>query len=129
MFYRIGLLPGRQAKSRKNPFSDSVREVRVKTEAGTILRILCNDLGASAQEIIDLYKRRWVIELFFCWVKQIWKIRHFLGTSEDAVRLQIAVALSAFLGWLKPPKRVCRARSPSLGLFTQILCTNAASTI
>jgi hypothetical protein len=54
-------------------------------------------LTASAQEIADLYKRRWAIELFFRWVKQTLKISHFLGTSENAVRIQIAVALIAFL--------------------------------
>ncbi len=94
---RIGLLPRRQAKSRKNPFSDPVREIRVPTETGKILRILSNDLDTSAQDIADLYKRRWAIELFFRWVKQTLKIRHFLGTSENAVRIQIAVALIAYL--------------------------------
>ena len=94
---RIGLLPQRQAKSRKNPFGDAVREVRVKIDTGKVLRILSNDLDASAQDIADLYKRRWAIELFFRWVKQTLKIRHFLGTSENAVRIQIAVALIAFL--------------------------------
>ena len=58
---------------------------------------LSNDLDATAQEIADLYKRRWAIELFFRWVKQTLKIRRFLGTSENAVRIQIAVALIAFL--------------------------------
>jgi IS4 transposase len=94
---RIGHLPARQAKSRKNPFQDPVREVRVRTETGKVLRILCNDLDASAQEIADLYKRRWAIELFFRWIKQTLKIAKFLGTSENAVRIQIAVALIAFL--------------------------------
>jgi hypothetical protein len=94
---RIGLLPQRQARSRKNPFGDPVREIRVKIETGKVLRILCNDLDAPAQEIADLYKRRWAIELFFRWVKQTLKIRHFIGTSENAVRIQIAVALIAFL--------------------------------
>lgn len=94
---RIGLLPRRQARSRKNPFSDPVREVRVKTDAGKVLRILCNDLDAPAREIADLYKRRWAIELFFRWVKQTLKIRHFLGNSENAVRIQIVVALIAYL--------------------------------
>jgi transposase len=94
---RIGLLPQRQARSRKNPFGDPVREVRLRIETGKVLRILCNDLDATAQEIADLYKRRWAIELFFRWVKQTLKIRHFLGTSENAVRIQIAVALIAFL--------------------------------
>jgi len=94
---RIGHLPERMAKSRKNPFKDPVREVRVMTETGKELRLLTNDLDASAQEIADLYKRRWQIELFFRWVKQTLKITHFLGTSENAVRIQIAVALIAFL--------------------------------
>lgn len=94
---RIGLLPQRQTKNRKNPFSDPVREVRVRIDTGKVLRILSNDLDATAQEIADLYKRRWAIELFFRWVKQTLKIRHFLGNSENAVRIQIAVALIAFL--------------------------------
>jgi len=94
---RIGLLPMRMAKSRKNPFSDPVREIMVKTQTGKVLRILSNDLDASAQDIAELYKRRWAIELFFRWVKQTLKIRHFLGNSENAVRIQIAVALIAYL--------------------------------
>ena len=94
---RIGHLPMRMAKSRQNPFSDPVREVRVNTETGKELRILTNDLDAPAEEIAELYKRRWQIELFFRWIKQTLKIRHFLGTSENAVRTQVAVALIAFL--------------------------------
>jgi len=94
---RIGLLPVRQARNRKNPFSDPVREITVRTETGKLLRILSNDLDAPPHEIADLYKRRWAIELFFRWVKQTLKIRHFLGTSQNAVRIQIAVALIAYL--------------------------------
>jgi IS4 transposase len=94
---RIGFLPSRQAKSRRNPMQDAVREVRVTTDTGKVLRILSNDLDASAEEIADLYRRRWAIELFFRWIKQILKITRFVGTSENAVRIQIAVALIAFL--------------------------------
>jgi IS4 transposase len=94
---RIGHLPERLAKSRKNPFSNPVRELRVNTETGKELRILTNDLDAPAEEIAELYKRRWQVELFFRWIKQTLKIRHFLGTSENAVRVQVAVALIAFL--------------------------------
>lgn len=94
---RIGFLPERQAKSRRNPLENAVREVRVTTDTGKVLRILSNDLDASAQEIAGLYRRRWAIELFFRWVKQTLKITRFLGTSENAVRIQIAVALLAFL--------------------------------
>jgi IS4 transposase len=94
---RIGHLPQRMARNRKNPFQDPVREVRVKIETGKVLRILTNDLDAPASEIADLYKRRWQIELFFRWVKQTLKIKHFFGRSENAVRIQITVALITFL--------------------------------
>ena len=94
---RTGHLPKRLAASRRNPMSGLVREVRVVIETGKMLRIFTNNLTASATEIADLYKRRWAIELFFRWVKQTLKIGHFLGTSENAVRIQIAVALIAFV--------------------------------
>ena len=58
---RIGYLPARQAASRQNPFQDPVREVRVLLDTGKVIRILCNDLDATAQEIADLYKQRWAI--------------------------------------------------------------------
>jgi hypothetical protein len=94
---RIGHLPKRLAASRHNPMSDLVREIHVVIETGKVLRIFTNDLTASAQEIADLYKRRWAIELFFRWVKQTLRIKHFVGTSENAVRIQITIALIAFL--------------------------------
>jgi len=94
---RIGYLPKRLAASRKNPMSGLVREIRVVIETGKELRIFTTDLSASAEEIANLYKRRWAIELFFRWVKQTLKIGHFFGTSENAVRIQITVALIAFV--------------------------------
>jgi len=98
LYDRIGHLPERLKTTRKNPFGDPVREIGVPLEAGKPpLRVLTNDLDATAQEIADLYKRRWAIELFFRWVKQTLKIRHFIGRSENAVRIQIACALIAYL--------------------------------
>jgi hypothetical protein len=94
---RIGFLPERLASNRHNPMHHAVREIRVRLDTGKELRIVSNDLDAPAGEIADLYKRRWAIELFFRWVKQTLKIGHFLGTSENAVRIQIAVALIACL--------------------------------
>lgn len=94
---RIGFLPARQAGRRRNPMQHAVREVRVITDTGKVLRILSNDLDASAEDIADLYRRRWAIELFFRWIKQTLKITRFVGTSENAVRIQVAVALIAFL--------------------------------
>jgi hypothetical protein len=93
----IGFLPKRTAKCRRNPMADAVREIKVKIDTGAVLRVLTNDLDAPATEIAALYKRRWAIELFFRWVKQTLKIKHFYGTSENAVRIQIAVALIAFV--------------------------------
>jgi hypothetical protein len=87
----------RQSTARRNPMNRDLREVRVKTEDGKILRLITNDLKAPAEEIADLYKQRWEIELFFRWVKQNLKIHKFLGTSDNAVRIQIAVALITFI--------------------------------
>jgi IS4 transposase len=94
---RIGYLPGRQAKTRRNPFQDEVREVKVRTDNGKILRIVTNDLDAPAQQIADLYKRRWAIELYFRWIKQTLAIRSFIGTSENAIRTQVFIALIVFM--------------------------------
>ena len=94
---RLGLLAQRQARSRKNPFSRPAREVRVGTDTGKVLRILSNDLEAPARDIADLCKRRRAIELFFKWIEQTLKIEHFPGASENAVRIQGAVAPIAYL--------------------------------
>lgn len=98
LYDKVGYLPPRLKGSRIHPFQDPVREIGVVLDDGkTTLRVVTNDLDAPAQEIADLYKRRWAIELFFRWVKQTLKIKHFLGRSENAVRIQIAVALIAYL--------------------------------
>ena len=62
-----------------------------------MLRIVSSDLTSAPETITDLYKERWQIELFFRWVKQTLKIKKFLGTSANAVRTQLTVALIAFL--------------------------------
>lgn len=93
----IGYLPARLANSRKNPVQVPVREIQVRIDTGKVLRIVTNDLDAPAEEIADLYKQRWQVELFFRWVKQTLKVKHFIGVSENAVRIQIAIALIAFL--------------------------------
>ena len=118
---RIGFLPKRQAGSRRNPMQTAVREIGVKTETGKYLRILSNDLDAPAQEIADLYKRRWQIELFFRFVKQTLKIRHFIGRSENAVRIQIAVALIAFL-LLRMGQEMSKVKYGALEMFRLIRC-------
>lgn len=94
---RIGHLPTRLARSRNNPIQVPVREITVTIDTGKVLRIVTNDLDAPAEEIAELYKQRWQIELFFRWVKQTLRIKHFIGITENAVRIQIAIALIAFL--------------------------------
>lgn len=94
---RIGTLPERQARSRRNPLAKPLREIRLRNDAGKELQIVTNDLKSSAAKIADLYKQRWDIELFFKWVKQNLKIKHFIGTTENAVRIQVAAALIAYL--------------------------------
>jgi transposase len=94
---RIGRLPVRLASSRNNPMHAPIREIQVVTDTGKVLRIVTNDLDAPVTEIADLYKQRWEIELFFRWVKQTLRIKRFIGVCENAVRIQIAVALIAFL--------------------------------
>jgi hypothetical protein len=94
---RIGRLPQRMAGSRRNPFAAPLREITVKIATGKIIRLVTNDLDAPAEEIAGLYKERWQIELFFKWIKQNLKLGHFLGTSENAVRIQVFVALIAYM--------------------------------
>jgi hypothetical protein len=64
---------------------------------------LTNNVTLSAKTIADIYKARWQIELFFKWIKQNLQIKTFLGTSENAVRTQIWVAMLYYLllAWLK----------------------------
>jgi hypothetical protein len=54
---------------------------------------ITNNFSLSAQEIADIYKERWQVELFFKWIKQNLKIKTFWGTSKNAVFMQIWVAL------------------------------------
>jgi putative transposase len=82
-----------------NPlYQVSLREiVLARPDHDQPLLLLTNDLQRPAVEIARLYKQRWDIELLFKWLKQNLKIRCFLGRSENAVRIQIYVALIAFM--------------------------------
>jgi IS4 transposase len=51
----------------------------------------------APQVIADLYKSRWQIELFFKWIKQHLRIKAFYGTSENAVKTQIRIAISVYV--------------------------------
>jgi hypothetical protein len=94
---RIVRLSERLSATRKNPYDKVLREIVVARPDGEPLRLVSNDLKSPAADIAGLYKSRWQIELFFKWIKQNLKIKRFLGTSENAVRLQIITALIAYL--------------------------------
>lgn len=68
-----------------------------RKDDGKILEFITNDMQRSAQEIADLYKQRWQIELFFKWIKQNLKVKTFIGRSENAVMIQVLVALITYL--------------------------------
>jgi hypothetical protein len=58
---------------------------------------LTNNFELSAQAIADLYKARWRVELFFKWIKQHLRIKAFYGTSENAVKAQICIAITVYV--------------------------------
>jgi hypothetical protein len=94
---RMVRLPERLAGSRKNPYPHPVREIVVQADETRSLRLVTNDLEAPAAEIARLYQARWEIELFFRWIKQNLKLKHFLGTNTNAVKLQVMAALIAYV--------------------------------
>ena len=67
------------------------------TETRKRLVFLTNHFDLPAQVIAAIYKRRWQIELFFKWIKQNLRIKAFFGTSENAVRTQIWIAICVYL--------------------------------
>ena len=58
---------------------------------------LTNATHISSLVVAELYKNRWQIELFFKWLKQHLKIKKFWGTTENAVKIQIYIAISTYL--------------------------------
>ena len=119
---RIGHLPKRLRSCGRNPYRDPVREITVRISTGKVIRLVTNDLDGPAEEIADLYKQRWQIELFFKWIKQNLKIKRFLGTSENAVRIQIYVALIAYL--LLHLARQAQKAIPSPSAFAKLVRVN-----
>ena len=53
-------------------------------------------MSLSALEIANLYRNRWQVELFFKWLKQHLKIKKFWGTTENAVKIQVYAAMTAY---------------------------------
>jgi hypothetical protein len=75
-----------------------LRRIRFRdTEKAKTLIFLTNHTALPALTICDLYKSRWQVELFFKWIKQHLRIKQFYGTSENAVKTQIWIAVSVYV--------------------------------
>ena len=83
--------------SRKG-FEAPLRRIRFKDpETGKTLVFITNNFVLPALTITQLYRCRWQVELFFKWIKQHLRIKAFFGTSENAVKTQIWIAISVYV--------------------------------
>jgi hypothetical protein len=73
------------------------RVVYFDEDTGKTFEFLTNNLSLPALTICALYKQRWQVELFFKWIKQHLRIKSFFGTSENAVKTQIWIAISTYV--------------------------------
>jgi len=80
-----------------NLYQENLRRISVCREGKTPLILVTNLVDLPAETIAELYKARWEIELFFKWIKQNLKLKKFLGKSANAVKIQLATALIAYL--------------------------------
>ena len=79
-------------------YPDKLRRIKFHDpETGKALTFLTNNFAMPALTIAKLYKCRWQVELFFKWIKQHLRIKRFFGTSENAVKTQIWIAVSVYL--------------------------------
>lgn len=81
----------------KNKTHNSYREILTFDENEEEIRLLTNIFDVPAEEILELYRLRWKIELFFKWIKQNLKIKKWLGYNENAIKIQIYSALIAYI--------------------------------
>ena len=78
-------------------YPDHLRRIRLRdAESAKTLVFLTNQFTLPAAIICALYKARWQVELFFKWIKQHLRIKRFYGTSENAVKAQIWIAVSVY---------------------------------
>jgi hypothetical protein len=79
-------------------YPGTLRRIRYKDpETGKTLVFLTNNFHLPALTITELYRSRWKIEIFFKWIKQHLRIKAFYGTSENAVKTQIWIAISVYV--------------------------------
>ena len=79
-------------------YPDRLRRVTYRNpEDGKALIFLTNNFDLPAEIIAQLYKCRWQVELFFKWIKQNLRIKHFFGTSDNAVKTQVWIAICVYV--------------------------------
>ena len=78
-------------------YGKTLRRIKVARDGKAPLVLATNDLETPAEELAELYRKRWQIELFFKWLKQHLKLKRFLGRSRNAVILQIYAAIIGYL--------------------------------
>jgi hypothetical protein len=79
-------------------YPDRIRRIRFRDPStDKTLIFLTNNFELPAEIVCALYKSRWQVELFFKWIKQHLRIRRFFGTSENAVKTQIWIAVSVYV--------------------------------
>lgn len=79
-------------------YPQSLRRIKYHDEnTGKTFNFLTNNFAIPAQTVADLYRYRWQVELFFKWIKQHLRIKSFFGTSENAVKTQIWIAISVYV--------------------------------
>ena len=101
-------------------YPDHLRRIRLHDpETAKTLIFLTNHFALPAATICALYKSRWQVELFFKWIKQHLRIKRFFGTSENAVKTQIWIAVSVYVLVAIVKKRL--DLDPSLYTLLQIL--------
>ena len=75
----------------------TLRRVVVRDENGKRITFLTNNFALAPELIAKLYRQRWQVELFFKWIKQHLRIKTFLGTSANAVKTQIWIAVCTYV--------------------------------
>jgi len=79
-------------------YPEALRCVRfTDPESNKTLEFLTNNFALPAITICALYKQRWQVELFFKWIKQHLRIKSFYGTTENAVKTQVWIAISTYV--------------------------------
>jgi len=82
----------------KRDYPQPLRRIKYHdAQTGKTFNFLTNNFAIPAQTVADLYRYRWQVELFFKWIKQHLRIKSFFGTSENAVKSQIWIAISVYV--------------------------------